>query len=113
MLNLVPARVSALIAAALAPTVGGSRTTALRTWTRDAHRHPSPNAGPVEAAFAGALGVRLGGTNVYGARVEHRPLLGDGPTALPTDIDRSVRLADAVGLGDLAVSVVVALRHRR
>lgn len=113
LLNLVPARVSALLTAGLAPTVGGSRTAALRIWTRDAQRHPSPNAGPVEAAFAGALGVQLGGTNVYGDRVEHRPILGDGPVALPADIDRSVRLADAVGLGALAVSVFVALRRGR
>ncbi|KAA1395412.1 cobalamin biosynthesis protein [Aeromicrobium ginsengisoli] len=113
VLNLVPARVSALLAAVLAPVVGGRPEAALRTWTRDARRHPSPNAGPVEAAFAGALGVQLGGTNVYGERVEHRPTLGDGPVALPTDIDRSVRLADAVGLGALAVSVVVALKRRR
>ena len=60
-----------------------------------------------------ALGVQLGGTNVYGERVEHRPTLGDGPVALPQDIDRSVRLADAVGLGALALSVGVALRRRR
>ena len=113
VLNLVPARLSALLAAALAPIVGGSRTDALRTWTRDAHRHPSPNAGPVEAAFAGALDVQLGGTNVYGDRVEHRPTLGDGPAAQPDDIDRSVRLADAVGVAALAVSVAVALRRRR
>ncbi len=30
---------------------------------------PSPNAGVVESAFAGALGVRLGGRNVYGGVV--------------------------------------------
>ena len=87
VLNLVPARLSALLATALAPIVGGSRTDALRTWNRDAHRHPSPNAGPVEAAFAGALDVQLGGTNVYGDRVEHRPTLGTGPAAQRDDID--------------------------
>ena len=38
--------------------------------------HPSPNAGVAEAAFAGALGVRLGGTLAYAGRVEHRPVLG-------------------------------------
>ena len=57
--------------------------------------------------------MQLGGTNVYGERVEHRPTLGDGPVALPGDIDRSVRLADAVGLAALVVSVVVALKRRR
>jgi adenosylcobinamide-phosphate synthase len=112
VLNLVPARLSALLAAVLAPIVGGHPVQAFSTWARDAHRHPSPNAGPVEAAFAGALGVQLGGTNTYGGRVEHRPALGDGPVALPADIGRSVRLADAVGLAAVAVSAAVALRPR-
>lgn len=113
VLNLAPARLSAALAAACAPLVGGSPVAALRTWTRDAHRHPSPNAGPVEASFAGALGVQLGGTNTYGQRVEHRPTLGDGPVALPDDIGRATRLAEAVGLGALAVSVLIAIRRRR
>ena len=39
-----------------APAVGGRPAAAVRAWRRDAGRHPSPNAGPVEAAFAGALG---------------------------------------------------------
>lgn len=111
-LNLIPARLSAVLAAVLAPTVDGRTEQAFAAWTRDAHRHPSPNAGPVEAAFAGALGVRLGGTNMYGARVEHRATLGDGPVALPGDIGRAVRLADAVGVAALAVSAAVALRPR-
>ncbi|MBC7630632.1 cobalamin biosynthesis protein [Aeromicrobium sp.] len=113
LLNLVPARLSAVLAAAFAPLVGGSRTDALRVWTRDAHRHPSPNAGPVEAAFAGALRVQLGGTNVYGSRVENRPTLGDGAVAQPDDIARSIRLANAVGIGALAVSVAIAQRPTR
>lgn len=113
VLNLAPARLSALLGAGLAPMVGGSPSAALRAWTRDAHRHPSPNAGPVEAAFAGALGVRLGGTNAYGTRVEHRPTLGDGRPPAVTDIPRAVRLADAVAAGALAVSALIAARSRR
>jgi len=113
VLNLAPARLSALLGAVLAPVVGGSTAAAFRAWTRDARRHPSPNAGPVEASFAGALGVRLGGTNVYGTRVEHRPTLGDGRPPATADIARSVRLADAVGVGALVVSAVIAARPRR
>jgi adenosylcobinamide-phosphate synthase len=113
VLNLVPARLSALLGAVLAPVVGGSTAAAFTAWTRDAHRHPSPNAGPVEASFAGALGVRLGGTNVYGSRVEHRPTLGDGRPAATPDIARSIRLADAVGVGAVAVSALIAARPTR
>jgi len=113
VLNLVPARVSATLAAVLAPTVRGSRAKAFRTWTRDAHHHPSPNAGPVEAAFAGALGVRLGGVNVYGNRTENRHTLGDGRPALPVDIHRALRLAKHVDTAALALAAVIAMRPSR
>jgi adenosylcobinamide-phosphate synthase len=107
--NLAPARVCALLATVLAPVVGGRPAAAWRAWRRDAGRHPSPNAGPVEAAFAGALGIRLGGTNVYEGRVEHRGTLGDGPPADVPDLASAVRLAVAV---DAAAAVVaVALAH--
>ncbi len=113
VLNLGPARLSALLAAVLAPLVGGRRQHAFEAWTRDARRHPSPNAGPVEASFAGALGIQLGGTNVYGTRVEHRPTLGRGRPVVVADIARSVRLADAVATGAAAVSVTLAARPTR
>lgn len=113
VLNLAPSRLSAALAALCAPLVGGSRSAALTAWARDGRRHPSPNAGPVEASFAGALGVRLGGTNTYGERVENRPTLGDGPSAEPADILRAVRLADAVGLGAVLVSAAIAWRRPR
>ena len=108
LLNLVPSRVSALLAAALAPAVGGDTRRALDVWRRDASHHPSPNAGPVEAAFAGALDVRLGGVNTYRDRVEDRHTLGDGRPVEPADIARSVRLADLVGSAALAIAAIMA-----
>lgn len=106
--NVLPARVTALLAALLAPVVGGRTVTALRVWRRDAAQHPSPNAGPVEAAFAGALGVRLGGSNAYEGRVEERGLLGNGRAPTARDLPRSVRLAVAVDLAALLVAVLLA-----
>ncbi|GHI08696.1 cobalamin biosynthesis protein [Streptomyces cellostaticus] len=101
------ARLTAVLAAAAGPDPRG----ALRAWRADARKHPSPNAGPVEASFAGALGVRLGGTLSYGGRVEHRPVLnGDAGRAVRvTDIDRAVRLSRRVGL--LALGATVAARR--
>ena len=52
----------------------------------------SPNAGMAEAAFAGALGVRLGGANAYGGVLREGPILGDGRLPVPDDIRRAVRL---------------------
>lgn len=105
LLNLAPARLTALLTVAL----GDDHRGALRAWRRDARKHPSPNAGPVEASFAGALGIRLGGTNVYHGVVEDRGTLGDGPAPHPADIGRTARLASAVGLGALATAVAVAV----
>jgi adenosylcobinamide-phosphate synthase len=96
-LNWPAARVTALATAALAPVAGGSPGATWRVVRRDGAAHPSPNGGRAEAAFAGALGVRLGGRNVYGARVEERPALGDGALPGPADVERAVRLSLAVG----------------
>jgi adenosylcobinamide-phosphate synthase len=106
--NLVPARVTGLLAAALAPVAGGSGRRALRTLYRDGGAHPSPNAGRCEAAFAGALGVRLGGTNVYRGEAERRGALGDGPPPAPADIDRAIRLSRAVIIAATALAALVA-----
>lgn len=106
--NLVPARVSAVLAAGSAPVVGGTARAAVRAIRRDAGRHPSPNAGPVEAGFAGALGRTLGGVNVYGGTVEDRGTLGDGPPPGPADIARAVRLCAVVGAGALGLATGVA-----
>jgi adenosylcobinamide-phosphate synthase len=76
---------------------------AYRVLRRDGKKHPSPNAGRVEAAFAGALGVRLGGVNAYGGRVEHRPEMGDGKAPEVRDIRRAVRLSAAVTFAAAAI----------
>ena len=95
--NLVPSRLAAALTAACAPVVGGSASGAWRTWRRDASAHPSPNAGQIEAAFAGALQIRLGGRTVYGHAVEHRPMMGEGRTADAGDVTRSVELSRVIG----------------
>ncbi|MEV6129636.1 cobalamin biosynthesis protein [Streptomyces violaceusniger] len=96
----------ARLTAALATLSGPDPRGARRAWRRDGRRHPSPNAGPVEACFAGALGVRLGGTLTYGGRVEHRPVLNSGGRPVESaDIERAIRLSRRVGVLALGVSV--------
>jgi adenosylcobinamide-phosphate synthase len=109
--NWVPARIAGLVAAGCAPLVGGSPRTALAVVRRDAGQHPSPNAGVVEAAFAGALGVRLGGRNSYLGRVEDRGTLGNGQDPEPADVVRAGRLAAAVS--GAALVMAMALRSVR
>lgn len=106
--NLVPARVTAALVTLLAPAVGGTPRAALAAWRRDAHGHPSPNAGPVEAAAAGALGVGLGGPTVYRHGTEERPRLGSGPPPGPGDLRRAARLSRLVGVAAAVLAAVLA-----
>lgn len=91
------ARLGAGLTAVCAPLVGGKPDTTLETVLRDGASHPSPNAGQVESAFAGALGVTLGGPLTYDGRAELRPKMGDGPAPTPRDVHRAARLSLAVG----------------
>jgi len=87
---------------------GADRGRAWRVLRRDGGAHPSPNAGRMEAAFAGALGLRLGGPLSYDGRVEQRPALGDGGRAPDHgDIGRANRLSSRVGAAALALGVAV------
>ncbi|MFI7021952.1 cobalamin biosynthesis protein [Micromonospora sp. NPDC049900] len=106
LLNLAPARLTGLLTVALAPAGKGDRERAWRVWRRDRADHPSPNAGQCESAMAGALGVRLGGRNVYFGRSEVRPFLGDGPRPEARHLPRAARISGAVGLAALGLAAV-------
>jgi adenosylcobinamide-phosphate synthase len=106
--NLLPARLTAALTVALAPLLGGSASGARRAWRRDAGEHPSPNAGPVEAAAAGALGVRLGGPTRYRHGVESRPVLGAGEAPTPATLRRMVRLSRLLTWAGAALAALLA-----
>jgi adenosylcobinamide-phosphate synthase len=110
----VPARLTAIAVAAVRPRASRSIWRAVR---HDAPPHPSPNAGIAEAAFAAALGLRLGGTNRYGDRVEHRAVLGTGRRPEAGDIEAAVRLARdvrwALAAGVVAVGATATVAGRR
>ena len=103
--NWVPARVTALLVIGLAR---GRRRAAWRAAFVDGARHPSPNAGRAEGAFAGALGVRLGGTNRYRHGSEVRPPLGAGAAPGTDDIARAVSIARRVGVLATLVATIGA-----
>jgi adenosylcobinamide-phosphate synthase len=113
--SYVGARVTAALVAVCAPIVGGSPSGAVRAWRRDAARHPSPNAGVVEAAFAGALGVRLGGPIAYQYELQIRPTLGEGVPPSVADLRRAVQLSRAVQAAAtvLCLSLSAAVRSDR
>jgi adenosylcobinamide-phosphate synthase len=110
--NYAAARMTAALVVLCAPVVGGSPLDAMRAWRRDAARHPSPNAGVVEAAFAGALGVRLGGPTQYQYELQIRPTLGDGVPPSVADLRRAVRLSRTVQAGATVLCLAVSAAAR-
>lgn len=113
LINWPAARFAALAAIALAPTVGGDRRAAWRAAWHDGAAHPSPNAGRIEGAFAGALSLRLGGLNCYPHGPERRPKLGGGRPPTTADIARAVRLARLVGGSAAALCALLAWGRSR
>lgn len=75
--NLLPARLTALLVIPATLLLRLHAGNAWRIFWRDRHNHPSPNGGQIEAAVAGALGVRLGGVNSYFGQPSTRPFMGD------------------------------------
>jgi len=109
--NFVPARLTGFLMVLAAPMVGLSGCNAWRIMLRDGRNHSSPNSGIPEAAAAGALGVQLGGTNVYFGKPVAKPTIGDPLNPLDATAWRgAVRLMyGAEGLLILLMAVVVTI----
>ena len=103
--NWVPARLTGLLVAAVRP----SHAREVLDAVVHPPAHPSPNAGVAEAAFAAALGLRLGGDTVYAGRVDPRPTFGSGRSPEPADIDAAVLLSRDVTLALAALLAAPAL----
>lgn len=109
--NWVPARITG-VAITLAAATDGRLRQAYAVMRQDGRKHPSPNSGVSEAAMAGALGVSLGGPNVYEGVVSLRPRIGQpeyplSPAAIVRAVSVSLRatLVVVIAFGLLAVIV--------
>jgi adenosylcobinamide-phosphate synthase len=100
-LNWFPARLTALSYAVL-----GNARLAWVCWRTQAPHWSSPNAGPVMASGAGALGLALGGEASYHGVIEYRPTLGHGRTAEAADIARAWRLVARTAMLWLALAAI-------
>lgn len=89
-LNLLPARLTALLIIITAPVFGGDRRAAWRIWRRDARKTVSPNAGQPMAAAAGALGLRL-------VKVDHYALGDANGPLTPAHIRQAERMVWTIG----------------
>jgi adenosylcobinamide-phosphate synthase len=112
--SFLPARLTALAIVMAASICSGSAQDATRTWLSDGHKHPSPNAGQSEAAMAGALQVRLGGTNYYQGKPSHKPILGQRfPPPTTFDARRSLRFARVASAVAFAATLVWCISGSR
>ena len=111
LVNLIPARLSGLLVAVVAPVAGGTTATALKVMWRDAAKHRSPNAGWPESATAGALGLALAGPRRYGERIVDDVFLNAEARkeATSDDIGRALNLLIAACLLQAAAYAALAL----
>jgi adenosylcobinamide-phosphate synthase len=114
LVNLPASRLSALLLIAAAGlTPGASAAASFRAVRRDARKHRSPNAGYPETAVAGALGLALAGSRIYGGILIDDDVMGDGRRdATSADILRALALyrrADALLIALLAALVLVLI----
>ena len=110
--NWVPSRVAAVLLIVGAGLITGQLKQICDGWRvlrRDGSKHPSPNSGRPEAAMAGILGVRLGGTNVYDGIKQDRPILGEeGRSAESGDIALAMKVMAAASI--LGVFLAAGIR---
>ncbi len=112
--NLLAARLSLVLVGLAALIAKQDAAGALRVGLRDRREHPSPNSAHGEAAFAGALGLRLGGPDIYAGRTRHLPSIGDGVAPRgPQDIRRAVTLMNVTSLLGLGLAMAAAARLGR
>ncbi len=107
ILNFIPARLGGLVII----LAGGNFREALRVFMRDRLKHKSPNSAHGESAFAGVLGVRLGGGAYYGGKFEAREWLNEvGREPEVGDISRAWKVLDASCLLSIVIIIILSLR---
>ncbi len=108
--NWLPARITVIAVALTRPLMS---IDIIRQANLQGSKHPSPNAGRVEAAFAYALGIKLGGVNSYHGNTMERPVVGRGNKPDELDIDRAIRLSRVASIisAFLIIAGVAALSY--
>ena len=106
--NYLPSRLTGVLMSAAALLMKLDFKNSITTLIRDGKNHSSPNSGYPEAATAGALGIKLGGTNLYFGKPVHKPTIGEGKRAIEKqDIKRAIFLMlGAYGLALILIGII-------
>ena len=109
--NYIPARLSLIFFALASLVLTYDFRASIRIGLRDRKNHTSPNCAYPEGAVAGALGIRLGGTNTYFGQLVYKPSIGDEKKDLEaSDIVKANRLlyvSSLVGLVFFCISYLL------
>lgn len=93
IVNLIPARLSAILMILASFFSRKNVRNAIRIYCRDRYNHLSPNSAHTEAVCAGALGLQLGGGSIYNGKLVEKPTIGDeGKKPKDQDIQSAVIL---------------------
>ena len=107
--NFIPARISGFlisISSLISGRMGFKEP--FKTMLRDGQKHPSPNSGLSEAAMAGALGIRLGGTSSYNGKVSTKPYIGEGRRNMqPSLITEALTISFISSILMLSIGVIL------
>lgn len=102
--NFIPARLTAIFMPLGAFLCGMNGINSFKIAIRDRKNHKSPNCAFAEGAAAGAMGVQLGGTNIYFGQEVYKPTIGDKKRELENyDIVRMNKLMYATTANALLI----------
>lgn len=108
--NFFPARLTALVTILVSPLAKLNIKNAFKVFLRDRLKHASPNAGHTEAAFSGAMGVRLAGPSTYEGKIEKKEYLNEeGREVIISDISTSVVLMNYTWVFFLIITMLITV----
>lgn len=113
ILNLIPARISALLMVLSAYLLGMNGKNAWKIFLRDRYRHASPNSAQTEAACAGALGLELAGDAYYFGKLYKKETIGDNLRPVEAeDIKRANRLMTVTSVLFAGIVILIGIGVR-
>ncbi|MGL5312741.1 MAG: adenosylcobinamide-phosphate synthase CbiB [Peptostreptococcaceae bacterium] len=106
--NYIPARISVLLMMIGSFVLGYDYKNSSKIAIRDRKNHKSPNCAYPEGAVAGALGVQLGGTNVYFGETVYKPTIGDKIREIQIDdIVKTNRIMYATSMSSMIIFTLI------
>lgn len=108
LFNYIPARISGLLICVSSFIAGRGFAQPFKIMLRDGRKHLSPNSGISEAAMAGALGIRMGGSWIYQGREVIKPYIGEERTEVQVSlINKALSISLSVSFFILCAGVII------